>query len=94
MSETNSKQEMFEKYLILSDSVKFIIEQETEYSVAEIEKLADHTLDKSEIGVGIASGSFQTEGILKLVLAAKRNGYGESYGRKITGSIWNRTRGL
>ena len=58
------EQENFETYLVMTDSAKLTLEHETKMKVEEVEKLADHVLDSREIGVGPASGSFQTEGMI------------------------------
>ena len=54
----------FESYLIMTDSARLTLEQETSWSVEEVEALADYVLDAKNIGAGPASGSFQTEGML------------------------------
>lgn len=54
----------FESYLIMTDSARLTLEQETSWSVEEVEALADYVLDAKNIGTGPASGSFQTEGML------------------------------
>lgn len=56
--------EEFESYLILTDSAKLTLAQETAYQASEVEALADHVLDVKNIGAGPASGSFRTEGML------------------------------
>ena len=52
----------YESILILSDSAKITLQQETK--VEEIEALADQVCDTKDIGAGPASGSFRTEGML------------------------------
>ena len=54
----------FESILILSDSAKITLQQETNDTVEEMEALADHICDAKDIGAGPASGSFRTEGML------------------------------
>ncbi len=54
----------YESILILSDSAKITLQQETNDTVEEIEALADHICDTKDIGAGPASGSFRTEGML------------------------------
>lgn len=56
--------EMFESYLIMSESAKLTLVHETDYSVEETEKLADYVLEPDQIGAGPASGSFKTAGML------------------------------
>ena len=54
----------YESILILSDSAKLTLKQETNDTVEEIEALADHVCNAKDIGAGPASGSFRTEGML------------------------------
>ena len=54
----------YESILILSDSAKITLQQETKDTVEEIEALADQVCDTKDIGAGPASGSFRTEGML------------------------------
>lgn len=54
----------YESILILSDSAKITLQQETQDTVEEIEALADQICDAKDIGAGPASGSFRTEGML------------------------------
>ena len=53
----------YESILILSDSAKITLQQETKDTVEEIEALADQVCDTKDIGAGPASGSFRTAGI-------------------------------
>lgn len=50
-----------ETHLIMSDSACLTIEQETEYSVQQVQALADVVYDIKEIGARPASGSFQID---------------------------------
>lgn len=50
-----------ETHLIMSDSACLTIEQETEYSVQQVQSLADVVYDIKKIGARPASGSFQIE---------------------------------
>ena len=54
----------YESILILSDSAKITLQQETKDTVEEIEALADQVCDTKDIGAGPASGSFRTGGML------------------------------
>lgn len=47
----------YESILILSDSAKITLQQETKDTVEEIEALADQVCDTKDIGAGPASGS-------------------------------------
>lgn len=77
------EQKEFESYLIMTDSAKLTLEHETNMTVAEVERLADHVLDQREIGAGPASGSFRTEGMLIVpcsmkTIAGIHSGYAEN----------------
>lgn len=54
----------YESWLIMTDSARITLEQETDYRVEDVYALADHVLEPDEIGAGPASGSFRTEGML------------------------------
>lgn len=54
----------YETYLIMSDSAKLTLKQETDLTPEEVGRLADCVLNVDEIGAGPASGSFSTEGML------------------------------
>ncbi len=60
-----------ETHLVMSDSAKRTIEEETNFTVKEVEKLADHVHDNRDIGASIASGSFKTDGMLIAPCAIK-----------------------
>lgn len=77
------KQPEFESWLIMSDSAKMTLAQETSWSEEEVTVLSDHTLDIKEIGAGPASGSFKTEGMLIVpcsmkTLAGIHSGYADN----------------
>lgn len=54
----------FESHLILSQAAKATIAQETTWKVSDVEALASVAHDPRDIGATIASGSFQTLGML------------------------------
>ncbi|MBM6855857.1 UbiX family flavin prenyltransferase [Mediterraneibacter glycyrrhizinilyticus] len=56
--------EEYESWLVMSNSARLTMEEETGVPASEAEKLADHVLGPGEIGAGPASGSFQTAGML------------------------------
>lgn len=60
-----------ETHLIISKTGRMNIGLETNYSVAEIEALADHVHKNSDIGATIASGSFATDGMVVTACAMK-----------------------
>lgn len=77
------KQLEFESWLIMSDSAKMTLAQETSWSEKEVNALADYTVDIKEIGAGPASGSFRTEGMLIVpcsmkTLAGIHSGYADN----------------
>lgn len=53
-----------ETHLILSGSAKLNIALETDWSVADVQSLADHVHKVSDIAANIASGSFRTDGMI------------------------------
>ena len=78
-----NKQPEFESWLIMSDSAKMTLAQETSWSEKEVNALADYTVDIKEIGAGPASGSFRTEGMLIVpcsmkTLAGIHSGYADN----------------
>ena len=46
-------------HLVISDSARTVIEQETEFKVADVEKLAEFVYGDSDIAARISSGSFR-----------------------------------
>lgn len=77
------KQPEFESWLIMSDSAKMTLAQETSWSEKEVNALADYTVDIKKIGAGPASGSFRTEGMLIVpcsmkTLAGIHSGYADN----------------
>lgn len=54
----------FETHLIMSESARLTMEQETGQDALEIANFADNILDIADIGAGPASGSFRSEGML------------------------------
>jgi 4-hydroxy-3-polyprenylbenzoate decarboxylase len=53
-----------ETHLVLSSSGKMNIPIETEWSVKNVEELADHVYRIGDVGASIASGSFRTTGMI------------------------------
>ena len=75
--------EEVETHLILSDSAKLNISIETDYAVADVKALADHVHSNKYIAANIASGSFQTAGMIVApcaikTLSAIANSYADS----------------
>lgn len=54
------KDKGFETHLVLSEAGRRNIEIETSHSVSEVEAMATHIYDNSDVGAAIASGSFLT----------------------------------
>lgn len=54
----------YESHLVLSKAARITLNQETEYSVADVTGLATETYDVGNIGAATASGSFATEGMI------------------------------
>jgi 4-hydroxy-3-polyprenylbenzoate decarboxylase len=53
-----------ETHLVLSPAARITIAQETEWKVSDVIALADHIHKHDDIGASIASGSFQTQGMV------------------------------
>ncbi len=53
-----------ETHLVISKAGEITITQETDFSVSEVMSLASHTHKSADIGAAIASGSFQTMGMI------------------------------
>ncbi len=70
-----------ETHLVLSPSAKRTIIEETDWEVAAVEALADVVHSHRDIGAAIASGSFQTVGMLVAPCSIKSlSGIVNSYG--------------
>ena len=81
--EALKKESDAETHLILSDSAKININLETEWSVKDVQALADHVHSNRDIAATIASGSFQTAGMIVVpcaikTLSAIANSYADS----------------
>jgi 4-hydroxy-3-polyprenylbenzoate decarboxylase len=69
-----------ETHLILSPSGARTIVEETEHSVEQVRRLADHLYNYKDIGAAVSSGSFKTEGMLIAPCSAKTlSGIANSY---------------
>jgi 4-hydroxy-3-polyprenylbenzoate decarboxylase len=53
-----------ESHLVLSKSAQVTLGHETEFSVAQVKAMADHSYSNTDIGARIASGSFKTLGMV------------------------------
>lgn len=54
----------YETHLVISGGAELTIEQETEYTGKQVKALADKVHDIKNIGASIASGTFETEGMI------------------------------
>jgi len=71
-----------ETHLVLSKWARATIEMETDYSVRQVQSLADQCYSSHDQAAAISSGSFRTDGMIVApcsmkTLAAIRMGYGE-----------------
>lgn len=72
-----------ETHLVMSDSAKLNIGLETNWNAADVKALADHVHSNKDIAANIASGSFQTAGMIVApcsvkTLSAIANSYADS----------------
>jgi 4-hydroxy-3-polyprenylbenzoate decarboxylase len=63
-----------ETHLVISAPGKRTIVEETDYSVADVEALADQRYENKDIGAAIASGSFRTVGMVIAPCSVKTAG--------------------
>jgi flavin prenyltransferase len=73
-----------EVHLVISESGKRNIAIETEYSVGDIESMADRVHDNSDLGAPLASGSFLTDGMVVAPCTIKTlSGIANSYSENL-----------
>jgi 4-hydroxy-3-polyprenylbenzoate decarboxylase len=53
-----------ETHVVITKTARLVIAQETEYTVAQVEALADQTYAPDDLAASIASGSFATSGMV------------------------------
>lgn len=58
------KMKGFKTHLIISEAAKQLIKIETEFSVSEVEALADHVYSDDDFTAAIASGSHKSKGMI------------------------------
>lgn len=69
-----------ETHLVLSSGAKRTITMETEWAVADVERLADHCHRNSDVAAPLASGSFTTSGMVVVPCSMKTlSGIANSY---------------
>ncbi|MBT4214268.1 MAG: UbiX family flavin prenyltransferase [Porticoccaceae bacterium] len=84
MLEVLAQNPMVETHLILSQAAKMNIGIETEWSVADVETLADEVHNNKNIGASIASGSFKTAGMIVVPCSMKTlSGIANSYAENL-----------
>ncbi len=54
----------YETYLIISEAAKLGISLETTYTIKEVESMASHKYENTDISAPLASGSFKTDGMI------------------------------
>ena len=59
-----SRREDIETHLVLTQSARMNIAIETDWTVADVEKLADVVHNNKNISANIASGSYRTSGMI------------------------------
>jgi len=60
-----------ETHLVMSEAAKLVLEDESNWTVPQIEALASYVYDNRDIGARIASGSFQTAGMVVIPSSVK-----------------------
>ena len=84
MLEVLAQNPMVETHLILSQAAKMNIGIETEWSVADVEALADEVHNNKNIGASIASGSIKTAGMIVVPCSMKTlSGIANSYAENL-----------
>ncbi|MBV9323422.1 MAG: UbiX family flavin prenyltransferase [Chloroflexi bacterium] len=69
-----------ETHLVISNAGKRTLSLETDYTVADLQALADRCYQQSDIGAAIASGSFRTDGMVVIPCSMKTvSGIATSY---------------
>jgi len=69
-----------ETHLVISNAGKRTLSLETDYTVADLQALADRCYQQSDIGAAIASGSFRTDGMVVIPCSIKTvSGIASSY---------------
>lgn len=61
----------WETHLVISQGAKMTLAQETGYTLAQVEAMADYSYDLNDYGGKIASGTFRTEGMVIIPCSMK-----------------------
>ncbi len=64
MLEVLSQKPEIETHLLISEPARLAIEEETDWTVAQVEALASYVHDNRDIGASISSGSFLRDGMV------------------------------
>ncbi len=84
MLEVLAQNPVVETHLILSQAAKMNIGIETEWSMADVEALADEVHNNKNSGASIASGSFKTAGMIVVPCSMKTlSGIANSYAENL-----------
>lgn len=84
MLEVLAQNPLVETHLILSQAARMNIGIETEWSVADVEALADEVHNNKNIGASVASGSFKTAGMIVVPCSMKTlSGIANSYAENL-----------
>lgn len=81
--EVFQREKNVETHLVMSDSAKMNVALETDWAAKEVQALADHVHSNKDIAASIASGSFQSDGMIVApcsikTLSAIANSYADS----------------
>ena len=60
-----------ETHLIVTKAARLTLEYETDYKLADVKALADHSYGVDDIGAALASGSFKTAGMIVAPCSAR-----------------------
>ena len=69
--ETVRRMSDVESHVIISPAAKLTLVSETDYTVPQVEALADKLYDYRDIGAALASGSFRTHGMIVALCSIK-----------------------
>ena len=75
--------ETIDSHLIISDPAKIVIQEESDFTIGEVEQLADVVYDTYNLAAPVSSGSFETGGMIVApcsvkTLSAVANSYADN----------------